>query len=451
MMDHYKRRREQEGTLEDRLTSLHDDLLISILSFLSIKQRVALSAVCARFRLLLPSVPRLDTFRLDVGRRNQELTFPRALVRQCRIVFRDVDDFPKPLEQLLVDDLVEAGVQDLTLETSGKGWLYVGCRENSGFFNIKSLRSLFLDSIQVSKYADRRPLSPLGCAFLTSLKMKFSVISDDFLRNLFASCPFLETLQLIRCYALEHGMNKLSFHSSSIKHLIIFEIQTLSSTITIDVCAPQLESLIVPVVATLLIEAPKVRNASFLLSLEPPADPAAALMKLFRASFRRRAAWLSLNSSRIPNILAAGDGIYQVISPKYREYAMIFKLDFNFKDQSSTTILTELLKKCNECNTEFDIHVDPTRMQSSTKTAKGDQHLLYGSTGLELINLQMMMPKRRFERFLSDQKKMKKFKDTGLEMLRRRTSKEQFMDILASQDSLFKVSSNIDNCIEMKI
>ncbi|XP_042414727.1 uncharacterized protein LOC122003767 [Zingiber officinale] len=404
MTDHNKRWLEQEGRLEDRLTSLDDDLLISILSFLSIKQRVALSAVSARFRLLLPSIPRLDAFRLDVGLPpggvsvHQELTFPRALIRQCRVVFfridvhpefifpEDVAHLPKHLKQLLVDDLVEAGVQDLILQNfKGKGWLNFSDRDCS-FFRIKSLRSLSLDRIRVSKYSNCLPLSPLGCTLLTSLEMKFSALCDDFLVNLFASCPFLEHLQLFRCYALENGMNKLSFHSASIKSLFLsFQIDKLPSII--DVRAPQLESLIVPVVTTLRIEAPKVQNASFLLSLKPPTDPPGELKKLFRASFRTGAAHLWLNSSKIPNkipnILIAANKIGEVNS--------IFRLDFNLKDQSSTTILTELLKKCNNCCTKFNIYVDPTRMHINTETTKDDQHLLHGSTELELINLQMLM------------------------------------------------------------
>ncbi|XP_074573994.1 uncharacterized protein LOC141830459 [Curcuma longa] len=450
-----KRRREQEGTPADRLTSLHDDLLISILSFLSVKQRVALSAVCSRFRRLLPSIPRLDAFRLDVGLPfggvdvHKELTFPRALIHQCHVIFPDY--IPKSLVQLVVDNLVEVGVQNLIIkETSdNERWLDASGKYCS-LFDIKSLRILSLDNIQVSEYFNR-PVSPLGCAFLTSLKMESCFLSDGFLRNLFASCPFLETLQLIRCCAFELDTEKLSFHSASIKHLIVFQIDMLPSIINIDVRAPQLESLMVDVVDRLRIEAPKVRNASFLLAIEPPADPRGALMKLFGASFRRRTAWLLLNSSKIPNILAEAEGIDQFNYPK--EYAMIFKLDFTLKDQSSTTILTELLKKCNDCNTKFDIHVDPTRMQMMccTEKARDGKHLLHGSTGLELINLQMKMPTRIFERFLSNRKKMKKFKDTGLEMLRRRISKKQLVDILACEESLFQISSSIDNCIEMKI
>ncbi|XP_042460715.1 uncharacterized protein LOC122044264 [Zingiber officinale] len=180
---------EEDVTPEDRLTSLHDDLLISNLSFLPIKQRVALSVVCARFRRrLLPSVPRLDAFRLDVNI-HKDLTFPGALIRQCHLVFHDVADLAEPLEQLLADGLDEADVQDLTLEISGKGWLYLSGRENCSFLDIKSLRSLFLNRIFiVSRYSDRRPLLPLGCAFLTFLKMKFSALSSRHCISSVAMC-----------------------------------------------------------------------------------------------------------------------------------------------------------------------------------------------------------------------------------------------------------------------
>ncbi|XP_042455537.1 uncharacterized protein LOC122040275 isoform X2 [Zingiber officinale] len=411
MTDHNnKRRREQEGRLEDRLTSLHDDLLISILSFLSIKQRVALSAVCARFRLLLPSIPRLDAFRLDVRLPSggvdihQELTFPRALIRQCHVVFRDEDDdafwhyLPKPLEQLLVDDLSKAGVQDLILKTSAdKGWLDFDGRD-CGLFGIKSLRSLSLDRIRVLQYFDRRPLSPLGCALLTSLKMEFCILCYDFLRNLFVSCPFLETLQLIWFSCIKH---RLSIHSASIKNIVL--VKSLASVNAIDIHCPKLESLKVEVVNELRIEAPKVL------------------------------------AEKIEND--------EFIYPDYKENAMIFNLDFNLQNRSSTMILTQFLRKCNDSNTRFNILADSTHIESTNE----DDCLLHGSTEVELIDLQMRMPKRTFEGFLLNQKEMtEELKEMGLQMLRSRTSTNQFKDILASEESLFQVSSSIANCIEMK-
>ncbi|XP_042466952.1 uncharacterized protein LOC122049660 [Zingiber officinale] len=458
MTDHNnKRRREQEGRQEDRLTSLHDDLLISILSFLSIKQRVALSAVCAGFRLLLPSIPRLDAFRLDVRLPSggvdvhQELTFPRALIRQCHVVFRDEDDedddalwsyLPKPLEQLLVDDLSKAGVQDLILKTSAdKGWLDFDGRD-CGLFGIKSLRSLSLDRIRVSQYFDRRPLSPLGCALLTSLKMEFCILCYDFLRNLFASCPFLETLQLICFSCIKH---RLSIHSASIKNIVL--LKSLASVNAIDIHCPKLESLKVEVVNELRIEAPKVRNASFLLALHPPADPPVALMNFLGTAFRKRNAWLMLNSSKTPSVLAEEIENDEFIYPDNKENAMIFNLDFNLQNRSSTMILTQFLRKCNDSNTRFNILADSTHIESTNK----DDCLLHGSTELELIDLQMRMPKRTFEGFLLNQKEMtEELKEMGLQMLKSRTSMDQFKDILASEESLFQVSSSIADCIEMK-
>ncbi|XP_042455538.1 uncharacterized protein LOC122040276 [Zingiber officinale] len=448
MTDHNnKHRREQDGRQEDRLTSLHDDLLISILSFLSIKQRVALSAVCARFRLLLPSIPRLDAFRLDVRLPSggvdvhQELTFPRALIRQCHVVFRDEDDdafwhyLPKPLEQLLVDDLSKAGVQDLILKTSaGKAWLDFdfGGRD-CGLFGIKSLRSLSFDRMRVSQYFDRRPLSPLGCALLTSLKVEVCILCHDFLLNLFASCPFLETLQLLWFSWLKHSMDILSIHSDSIKNIVL--LKSLASVDAIDIHCPKLESLIVEVVNEMRIEAPKVRNASFLLALHPPADPPVALKNFLGPDFPKQNAWLMLNSSKTPNVLAEGIET---------ENAVIFNLDFNLQNRSSTMIWTQFLRKCNDSNTKFSILADSTHIESTNE----DDYLLHGSTEVELIDLQMRMPKRIFEGFLLNQKEMtEELKEMGLQMLRSRTSTDQFKDILASEESLF---SSIANCIEMK-
>ncbi|XP_074567162.1 uncharacterized protein LOC141823845 [Curcuma longa] len=236
-----------------------------------------------------------------------------------------------------------------------------------------------------------------------------------------------------------------NIHSANLKHLVL--LYKAAAVRAIDVRVPKLDSLVVKVVNEMHIEAPKAQTASFFLAFISQKDPSVALMNLFRAPFPRGFACLMLNSNKTANGLA---GIDEFIPPEYREEGMIFNLDFNLKDQSSTTILIQLLKKCNFCNTKFDIRVDSTRMQSnSTATARDDdnEHL----TRVELINLQMMMPEMRFERFLSNQKKMKKFKHTGLEMLRKRTSREQFLDTLASEESLFQVSSSIANCIEMKI
>ncbi|XP_074573866.1 uncharacterized protein LOC141830316 [Curcuma longa] len=446
-----ERRRKKERAPEDRLTSLHDDLLISIVSFLPINQRVVLSAVSSHFRRrLIPSlIPRVDTFRVDVGlpsRRGVAICeqFPRALLRQCHIVVHNFVYLTEHDERLLVEALLEVGVQDLVLGTFGKGWLHVSDEGGScGFFGIKSLRSISLGNIRVPEYF--RPVSPLGCALLTSLKMEVCVLRDDFLRNLFASCPFLETLQLIYCCRLEHGMGRLSIQSASIKHLVLDLFSLIRGIDAIDVRAPKLESLVVDVVNELHIEAPKAQTASFFLSFIPQNDPSVALMNLFRAPFPSGLACLALNSSscsRTSNVFAGIDKFYR---PEHKEDGIIFNLDFNLKDQSSTMILTKLLEKCNNHNTKFDIRVDSRHIENTTETAS------YGLTGSELIKLRMTMPEKRFKAFLSNRKKMKKLKLVGLKILRRRASKEQLMDILASEeDSLFQVSSTIANSIEMK-
>lgn len=148
-------------------------------------------------------------------------------------------------------------------------------------------------------------------------------------------------------------------------------------------------------------------------------------------------------------ILAAGNEIDEFIPPEYKEEALFFNLGFNLKVRSSTMVLTELLKKCHNCNTEFDIRVDYTHIQSTDE----DDHLLHGSTEVELIKLRMSMPNKTFEGFLSNQKKMtEELKQVGLQKMKSRTSRDQFNDILASEVSLFQVSSSssIANCIEMK-
>ncbi|XP_074567939.1 uncharacterized protein LOC141824530 [Curcuma longa] len=462
MTDHYKRSHEQASAPEpeDLLTSLQDDLLIFILSFLPIKQRVALSAVCTRFRCLLPSIPRLDSFRLEVEYPFHPPTvhLPRAqLIRQCHIFFRDVTYLSKRLQRVLLEDLVEAGVQDLILETSAnmrRWWqeVAVGVQELNGggisdFFGIKSLRSLSLHRIMMGCFGGR-PLLPIALTHLTSLKMEHCIFFHNGLLHAFlASCPFLETLHFIRC--VEHDASNVSIHSASIKHLVL--LHKNSRIRTIDVRCPKLESLIVNVAAELHIEAPKAQNASLLFGLDPPVDPPDALTKLLGASFRIDVdAWLMLNSSTIPNGLAVENEIDRLMCPEDKENFVIFNLDFDLKDQSSTMILTQFLEKCNDCNTKFDIHVDFTHLQSTNKTAR-DDHLLHGSTDVELIKLRMIMPEKTFEGFLSNQKEMQEeLKQMGLQKLKSRTSREQFNDILASNDPLVEVSTSITNCIEMK-
>ncbi|XP_074556168.1 uncharacterized protein LOC141811983 [Curcuma longa] len=460
-----KHRHEQASAPEDLLTSLQDDLLISILSFLPIKQRVALSAVCTRFRCLLPSIPRLDSFRLEVECPfscfdiHRKFTSLRALIRQCHIVFRDITYLSKRLQRVLVEDLVEAGVQDLILETSGKmrwhqvevGVLELNGRGISDFFGIKSLRSLSLHRIAmgcISCIDGRRPRPSIALTHLTSLKMERCILfQNDFLPAVLASCPFLETLHFINCS--EHYASNGSIHSASIKHLVL--LHKSSCIRTIDVRCPKLESLIVDVAAELHIEAPKAQNASLLFGLHPPVDPPDALTKLLGASFQIDDAWLMLKSSTIPNGLVAENEIDRLIYPEDKEDFVIFNLDFDLKDQSSTMILTQFLEKCNEyCDTEFDILVDSAHIQNTIETAR-DDHLLHGSIDVELIKLRMIMPERTFEGFLSNQKEMEEeLKQMGLQKLKSRTSREQFNDILVSNESLVQVSSSITNCIEMK-
>ncbi|XP_042471683.1 F-box/FBD/LRR-repeat protein At3g26920-like [Zingiber officinale] len=434
---------QQDVPAEDRLTSLPEGLLFCVLSFLPIKQCVALSALCSDFRLRLPSlIPRLDTFSLYVVGDviPQEHTFPRALIRQCHIRFSDVTYLSKRPERLLVKDLVESGVQDLTLECSNEHWINTSFRRNCRFLSIRSLRSLSLHRITFR----HRP--PIACTLLTFLKMEYcSLLDHDFLFTLLASCPFLETLHFLSCHNLY--MSKLSIHSASIKHLVVL-YKTLIFPL-IDIHCPKLESLTVNTTA-LRIEAPKVRNASLLLSLNPHADPSNALMEFlgtppFRTAVFQMTAvclMLKLNSSTIPNILAAENELDRFIYPEIKEYAVIFNFDFNLKDQSSSMILTQLLQAYNDYNSVFDI-------QSTNETTRVD-HLLHGSTDVELIKLQMSMPEKMFEGFLSNPEKMEELKQVVLQKLRSRTSREQFNDILASNEPLVEVSSSITNCIEMK-
>ncbi|XP_042465855.1 uncharacterized protein LOC122048338 [Zingiber officinale] len=446
-------RRDHASAPEDRLTSLHNDLLISILSFLPIKQRVALSAVCSRLLRLLPSIPRLDAFRLEVVNPSggvdisQHFTFPRALIRQCHIVFHKFTYLSKRLEQLLVEDLVEVGVQDLILETAGERLLNLSGKENCGFFGLKSLRSLSLLGISVGRFDGHPHPPPIACTLLTSLKIKHCDLHrNDFLRAFLISCPFLETLHFF--YSFEYGDN-LSIHSGSIKHLVLlFANSTVSGTI--NVRCPNLESLTVNVASELRIEAPKVRNASLLLGLYPSTDPPDALMKILGAHFGTDDAWLMLNSNPTPNGLTAEHEIDRILSPECKEDAVIFNFDFDLKDQSSAMILTQFLKKLNHYNTRFDIRVDAMHIQSTNEMAR-DDHLLHSSTYVELIKLRMIISEKRFEEFLSKQKRMEEaLKRTGLQKLKSRTSEEQFNDILVSNESLVEVSSSITNCIEIK-
>ncbi|XP_042460709.1 uncharacterized protein LOC122044258 [Zingiber officinale] len=446
----------QGGLPEDRLTFLPNDILFSILSFLTIKQCVALSATCSDFRRRLPSlIPRLDTFRLDVGLRYcghytpKISTFPsRTLLRQFRIVLHnDYIDFPKCLKPMLV----EAGVRDLIVEASNNRWFICNARQVC-VFGIKSMRSLSLIRIPMMWWCyDRRPSSPFPCTNLTSLKIELCILHVGVLFSILASSPFLETLQLIRCGGLDRSTDKLSIHSASIKHLVLFSSSPFVNAI--DIQAPKLEYLVVDVVTALRIEAPKFRNASFLLRLEPQDDLPDALMTLFGAAFPTRAAWIMLNSSTAPDILAAGNEIDEFIPPEGKEKALFFNLHFNLKDQSSTMLFTELLKKCNYCNTEFDIRVDSADsayLQSANKPAM-DGHLPHGLTQVELIKLQMKMPTKTFEGFLSNQNKITdELKQVGLQKLKSRTNSKLFEEILASKESLFEISSNIANCIEMK-
>ncbi|XP_042374651.1 uncharacterized protein LOC121968271 [Zingiber officinale] len=442
---------QQDGSAEDRLTSLPEDLLFCVLSFLPIKQCVALSALCSDFRRRLPSlIPRLDTFSLYVVGDviPQQHTFPRALIRQCHIRFSDITYLSKRPERLLVKDLVESGVQDLTLECSNEHWTNTNFRRNCRFLGIRSLRSLSLHRITV------RHRLPIACTLLTFLKMEYcSLLDHDFLFALLASCPFLETLHFLCCHNLY--MNKLSIHSASIKHLVVL-YKTLIFP-PIDVHCPKLESFTVNTTA-LRIEAPKVRNASLLLSLNPLADPPNALMKLLGTPPFRTAAFrttdvclmLKLNSSTITNILTAENEFDRFIYPEIKEDVLIFNFDFNLKDQSSSMILSQLLLQVyNDYNSEFDIQENSTHIQSTNETTRVD-HLLHGCTDVELIKLQMRMPEKTFEGFLSNPEKMEELKQVGLQKLRSHTSREQFTDILASNEPLVQVSSSITNCIEMK-
>ncbi|XP_074573845.1 uncharacterized protein LOC141830290 [Curcuma longa] len=177
-------------------------------------------------------------------------------------------------------------------------------------------------------------------------------------------------------------------------------------------------------------------------------------MKLFKTAFRTVGVSLMLNSSTTPNGLATENEIYRIVSPEHKDHVVIFNLNFNMKDQSLTMIFSQFLKNYRYIHDQFDIRVGAAHIQTTKETARDDDQLLHhGSTDavVELIKLRMIMPEKIFRGFLSNQKEMEEeLKQMGLKKLKSRTIRDQFDDVLASDESLVEVSSSIANCIEMK-
>ncbi|CAA0808504.1 Unknown protein [Striga hermonthica] len=176
----------------DRLSSLPDDVIYHILSFLPTKRSVATSILGKRWRFLWAHVPCLDFSEddfLEEGTQASDIIHRVILQHKAKsldtLTLRSINDNEYRLETLMTT-VIDRGVQNLYLQLDFS--IFPRC-----ILNCKTIVDLFLDFY-------RAPLSAVYNVSLPSLK-KFRVYSvvcenDESLPHFLSGCPSLEELYM---------------------------------------------------------------------------------------------------------------------------------------------------------------------------------------------------------------------------------------------------------------
>ncbi|WOK91509.1 hypothetical protein Cni_G00200 [Canna indica] len=244
---------------ENRIGSLPDEIILSIVSLLPIKDWFAAAITIAGskgWRRLTSLLPRLEHFSLEVTSPNDTYfadplpPFPRSLVRRLDlIVYRCYPT--RPMERV-IEYAKDASVEELRIHSRFRR--DVACIPYL-MLDVKSLRVLSLDNC--SFFIGGQPTPTIGFSFIQSLKLESCYIQRKLLNLIILNCPLLETVYLSGC----NGFGA-RIHSRSLKNLYILD--PLKSFRSIDINAPNLEIMQIRIsqikFQELQIQAPKVQE-----------------------------------------------------------------------------------------------------------------------------------------------------------------------------------------------
>ena len=225
-------------SIEDRIGQLPDEMLISVLSFLTPKEAFRTSVLSHRWKCLCPFLPRsLDFDGLytmwEIEREKKSLQFERKkflqwvndTLKSCRVstiyefrVCFEFDDGSKSHVDGWIDFAISKGVKRLELDFTAA--------------------QPFKDASYFYRFPNERFTSDKTCIkSLTSLTLKYVRVTGELLEHFLSNCPLLERLHVDH----SEDLVNLKIYGSSLKLKYLHIIRCLKFK-SIEINAPNLES-----------------------------------------------------------------------------------------------------------------------------------------------------------------------------------------------------------------
>ncbi|KAM3751936.1 hypothetical protein ACB098_04G149700 [Castanea mollissima] len=223
---------------EDRISQLPDEMLISVLSFLTRKEAYRTSVLSSRWKCLCPFLPRsLDFDGLytmwEIKREKKSLQFERKkflqwvndTLKSCRVSTIDefrvcfqFDDGSKSHVDGWIDFAISKGVKRLELDFTAT--------------------NPFKDASNFYRFPNERFTSDKTCIkSLTSLTLKYIRVTGELLEHFLSNCPLLERLHVDN----SEDLVNLKIYGSSLKLKYLHIIHCLEFK-SIEINSPNLES-----------------------------------------------------------------------------------------------------------------------------------------------------------------------------------------------------------------
>ncbi|KAG5516776.1 hypothetical protein RHGRI_037502 [Rhododendron griersonianum] len=221
----------------DRISSLHDSVLLHILSFLPTEDVVRTGLLAKRWQYLWTNISTLafKTKEIDLNGIHKFVAFVNRVLILCRcsnlkkfvldFCFFRPEYFPEMDANLWIQFATQHNVEDLYLHNQGFPLVH---RLPQILFTNSSLRIFSASNCVIV------PGGEISWRSLKSLTMDDVVVSDGVIEKILTSCPILEFLKL----SMFSGPSRLSINSASLENVVIQH--SMSDQYVLEISAPKL-------------------------------------------------------------------------------------------------------------------------------------------------------------------------------------------------------------------
>ncbi|PHT45985.1 hypothetical protein CQW23_15143 [Capsicum baccatum] len=208
--------------VEDRLSQLPEEVLISILSKLTMEEVVATSFLSSRWRYLWKHIPCLNFNRPELPNMGLNLMkiYTREIMRHISWVSH-IMDYHKclVLEEFSISFPFLESVSDAAGREVFKWLNFASSRKIQSLKLDFSVNGRWPENIELSEYSFPTELLSSSLKSLKKLTLNEVLMDSQSVESLLLSCPLLELLSITRSYLLVHL--KVVGPSLKLKHLVI--------------------------------------------------------------------------------------------------------------------------------------------------------------------------------------------------------------------------------------